>query len=48
MKTYITPAMQVTETQVRQMMAQSFAINDTEVDGSEALTKYDNAWDIWD
>ena len=47
-KTYLIPAMQVEEAQAAQMLAESLAINtDTTVDGSDALTKEDNSWDIW-
>ncbi len=48
MKKYLAPAMQVEEAQVAQMLAESLAINSTvTVDGSQALTKEDAAWDIW-
>ena len=30
------------------MLAESLAISNTTVNGSEALTKEDAAWDIWD
>ena len=47
-KTYLIPAMQVEETQAAQMLAESLVINgNKEVDGSQALTKEDAAWDIW-
>ena len=47
-KTYLMPAMQVEEALAAQMLAESLAINsDTTVDGSAALTKEDNSWDIW-
>lgn len=47
-KTYLTPALQVEEAQAAQMLAESLAINSTvTVDGSNALTKEDAAWDIW-
>ena len=46
-KTYLMPAMQVEEAQAAQMLAESLTISDTTVDGSQALTKEDNAWDIW-
>ena len=47
-KTYMIPAIQVEETQAAQMLAESLTINkDKTVDGSDALTKEDNAWDIW-
>ena len=48
MKKYLAPALQVEEAQVAQMLAESLAINSTvTVDGSQALTKEDAAWDIW-
>ena len=41
--------MQVEEAQAAQMLAESLAINsNTTVDGGQALTKEDDAWDIWD
>ena len=39
--------MQVDEAQVAQMLAESLAISSDTVNGSEALTKEDAAWDIW-
>ena len=48
MKKYITPALKVEEAMAAQMLAESLAINgDTTVDGGDALTKEDDAWDIW-
>ena len=48
MKKYLAPAMQVEEAQAAQMLAESLAINnEVTVDGSNALTKEDAAWDIW-
>ena len=47
MKSYIAPALQVNETEVCHMLAESLAIKDTTVDGGDALTKEDNSWDIW-
>lgn len=47
-KTYITPALQVDEAQVQNLMAVSLQINTTEVDGSAALSKEEGDWDIWD
>ena len=48
MKKYLAPEMQVEEAQAAQMLAESLAINSTvTVDGSNALTKEDAAWDIW-
>ena len=45
---YIKPSMKIEEAQAAQMLAESLAINsDTTVDGSAALTKEDNSWDIW-
>ena len=47
-KTYLMPALQVEEAQAAQMLAESLAINnEVTVDGSNALTKEDAAWDIW-
>lgn len=46
-KTYLMPAMQVEEAQAAQMLAESLIISNTSVDGSQALTKEDTAWDIW-
>ena len=48
-KTYLMPALQIEEAQAAQMLAESLTINsDTTVDGSQALTKEDAAWDIWE
>ena len=48
MKKYLAPAMQINEAQTAQMLAESLTINSgTTVDGSAALTKEDNSWDIW-
>jgi len=45
---YIKPSIKIEEAQAAQMLAESLTINsDTTVDGSNALTKEDNAWDIW-
>jgi len=47
-KKYICPALQVEEAQAAQMLAESLTINsNTTVDGSNALTKEDGSWDIW-
>ena len=46
-KTYIIPAWQIELAQAAQMLAESLQISDTPVDGSQALTKEDEAWDIW-
>ena len=47
MKKYYAPAMQVEEVQAAQMLAESLRLSDTTVDGSQALTKEDDDWDIW-
>ena len=40
--------MQIEETQAAQMLAESLKVNsEKEVDGSVALTKEENSWDIW-
>ena len=45
---YIKPSIKIEEAQAAQMLAESLAINTgTKVDGGDALTKEDNAWDIW-
>ena len=45
---YIKPSIKIEEAQAARMLAESLAINnDKTVDGSAALTKEDNAWDIW-
>lgn len=47
-KVYLTPALAISEAQAAQMLAESLMIiSDTTVDGSQALTKEDNSWDIW-
>ncbi|MBO5823944.1 MAG: hypothetical protein II245_05575 [Bacteroidaceae bacterium] len=46
-KVYLTPALAISEAQAAQMLAESLIISDTTVDGSQALTKEDNSWDIW-
>lgn len=48
-KVYLTPAIEVSETQVCHMLAESLPIsNQVTVDGSQALSKEDESWDIWD
>lgn len=48
-KTYLIPAIEISEAQAAQMLAESLIISsETTVDGSEALTKEDNGWEIWD
>ena len=44
---YIKPSMQIELAQAAQMLAESLQISETPVDGSQALTKEDEAWDIW-
>lgn len=45
---YIKPSIKLNEAQATQMLAESLVINsDTTVDGSQALSKEDNSWDIW-
>ena len=46
-KTYMMPAIQVEQAMAAQMLAESLPISDTTVDGSNALTKEDNDWNIW-
>ncbi|MBQ7461813.1 MAG: hypothetical protein IJS63_06090 [Bacteroidaceae bacterium] len=47
-KTYICPAIDLSEAEAAQMLAESLIISsETTVDGSEALTKEDGAWNIW-
>lgn len=48
-KTYLIPAIEISEAQAAQMLAESLIISsETTVDGSEALTKEENGWEIWD
>ncbi len=44
---YIKPSIEISEAQAAQMLAESLIISDTTVDGSKALAKEDNSWDIW-
>ena len=44
---YISPAIEKNEAQAAQMLAESLSISNTPVDGSNALTKEDDDWDIW-
>ena len=46
-KVYLTPDLAISEAQAAQMLAESLIISDKTVDGSQALTKEDNSWDIW-
>jgi len=45
---YIKPSIKIEEAQAAQMLAESLAISDKTVSGGDALTKEDNAWEIWD
>lgn len=45
---YTKPSIEISESQSAQMLAESLPISDTTVDGSGALTKEDNSWEIWD
>ena len=46
---YVKPSIKINEAQAVQMLAESLTINsNTTVDGSNALTKEDNGWSIWD
>jgi hypothetical protein len=48
MKKYIIPALKVEEAQVVSMLAESLTIDgNTTVDGGDALTRKDDAWEIW-
>ena len=45
---YVKPAIKIESAQAVQMLAESLVINrDKTVDGNDALSKEDNAWDIW-
>jgi hypothetical protein len=48
MMKYIKPFIKVEEAQSAQMLAESLAIINETVNGSDALAKEDAAWDIWD
>ena len=47
MMKYIKPSIKIDEAQAEQMLAESLAISDEPVDGSQALTKENSSWDIW-
>ncbi len=47
-KMYISPALSIEEAQAAQMLAESLKLSNTTVDGSQALTKEDEDWEIWD
>ena len=45
---YIKPSIEMNQAQASQLIADSLKVNaDKEVDAGGALTKEDNAWDIW-
>jgi len=44
---YVKPITETHEAQAAQMLAESLSISDTSVDGSQALSKEDNSWEIW-
>ena len=49
-KSYIIPTLQAEKAQATTMIADSLKVNKDSgktVDGDKALTKEDNAWDIW-
>lgn len=45
---YIKPAIEINQTQATQMIAESLNISNDTVNGSEALTKDTETWDIWE
>ena len=45
---YIKPSIEINEAQAAQMLAESLAIYDDTIDGSSALAKEDDTWNIWD
>ena len=44
---YVKPIIRISEAEAAQMLAESLNISDSTVDGSEALTKENNDWNIW-
>ncbi len=44
---YIKPTIKVSEAEAAQILAESLNISDSTVDGSQALTKENNDWNIW-
>ena len=46
-KMYVCPTTGIEEAQAAKMLAESLPIVNEDVDGANALTKEDNAWDIW-
>ena len=48
MKKYLAPAIKIEEAEAAQMLAESLPIiSGTTVSGDKALTKEEDAWDIW-
>lgn len=45
---YIKPSIEINEAQAAQMLAESLLIYDDTIDGSSALAKEDDTWNIWD
>ena len=45
---YIKPSIEINEAQAAQMLAESLPIYDDTIDGSSALAKEDDTWDIWE
>lgn len=46
---YIKPSIKLHEAQAAKILAESLMIiNDVHVDGSNALTKENNSWNIWE
>lgn len=47
-KTYMKPELSVVRVESQSMLADSVNVyDDAPVDGSQAITKEDNGWDIW-
>ena len=44
---YIKPSFKINEAEAAQMLAESLGIINSPVDGSEALTREDDNWNIW-
>ena len=44
---YVKPIIRISEAEAAQMLAESLNISDSTGDGSEALTKENNDWNIW-
>lgn len=45
---YIKPSIEINEAQAAQMLAESLPIYDDTIDGSSALAKEDDTWNIWE